>query len=109
MKWDNREDDVREGKIGSFLSIRNVQKVNRFQKIAVEQSRLGIPLLIGLDVVHGLRTIFPIPLAESCAWDDDTFEESAHIAAKESASIRELAKRKQAKLGLYGFLVIRAS
>lgn len=87
MKWDNREDDVREGKIGSFLSIRNVQKCNRFQKIAVEESRLGIPLLIGLDVVHGLRTIFPIPLAESCTWDDEVFEKSAQVAAKETSSM----------------------
>lgn len=87
MKWDDREDDIREGKIGSFLSIRNVQKVNRFQKIATEESRLGIPLLIGLDVVHGLRTIFPIPLAESCAWDDEVYEKSAEIAARETASM----------------------
>ncbi len=87
MKWDDREDDIREGKIGSFLSIRNVQKVNRFQKIAVEESRLGIPLLIGLDVVHGLRTIFPIPLAESCAWDDEVYEKSAEIAARETAAM----------------------
>ena len=87
MKWDDREDDIREGKIGSFLSIRNVQKVNRFQKIAVNESRLGIPLLIGLDVVHGLRTIFPIPLAESCAWDEEVYEKSAEIAARETASM----------------------
>ena len=87
MKWDDREDDIREGKIGSFLSIRNVQKVNRFQKIAVNESRLGIPLLIGLDVVHGLRTIFPIPLAESCAFDEEVYEKSAEIAARETASM----------------------
>ena len=87
MKWDDREDDIREGKIGSFLSIRNVQKVNRFQKIAVNESRLRIPLLIGLDVVHGLRTIFPIPLAESCAWDEEVYEKSAEIAARETASM----------------------
>ncbi|MBE6770000.1 MAG: glycosyl hydrolase [Ruminococcaceae bacterium] len=87
MKWDDREDDIREGKIGSFLSIRDVKKVNRFQKIATEESRLGIPLLIGLDVVHGLRTIFPIPLAESCAWDDEVYEKSAEIAARETASM----------------------
>lgn len=87
MKWDDREDNIREGTVGSFLSIRDVKKCNRFQKIAVEESRLGIPLLIGLDVVHGLRTIFPIPLAESCAWDEEVYEKSAEIAAKETASM----------------------
>lgn len=86
IKWDNHEDEVREGKIGSFLGIRSVEKCNRMQRIAVEQSRLGIPLLIGLDVVHGLRTIFPIPLAESCTWDEALFEKSASIAAKEAAA-----------------------
>lgn len=83
---DLREDDVRQGKIGSFLGLRGVEKCNRLQKVAVEESRLGIPLLMGLDVVHGLRTVFPIPLAESCSWDTETFEKTASIAAKESAA-----------------------
>lgn len=59
------------------MGVRGVEKCNRLQKIAVEESRLGIPLLIGLDVVHGLRTVFPIPLAESCCWSDEIFERSA--------------------------------
>lgn len=84
--WNNRGKDVQRGHIGSFLGIRNVARCNHMQRIAVEDSRLHIPLLIGLDVVHGLRTIFPIPLAESCAWDEALFEKSAEIAAKEAAA-----------------------
>ncbi len=86
VRWDTREDDVRKGKIGSFLGMRGVEKCNHMQRIAVEESRLGIPLFFCLDVVHGLRTIFPIPLAESCSWDEDMFERSAEIAAKEAAA-----------------------
>lgn len=84
--WNERADNVRRGRIGSFLGIRNVARCNYMQRIAVEESRLHIPLLFGLDVVHGLRTIFPIPLAESCAWDEALFERSAAIAAKEAAA-----------------------
>ena len=86
VRWDTREDDVRNGKIGSFLGMRGVEKCNHRQRIAVEESRLGIPLFFCLDVVHGMRTIFPIPLAESCSWDEKVFERSAEIAAKEAAA-----------------------
>lgn len=86
VRWDTREDDVRNGKIGSFLGMRGVEKCNHMQRIAVEESRLGIPLFFCLDVVHGMRTIFPIPLAESCSWDEKVFERSAEIAAKEAAA-----------------------
>lgn len=86
VQWDARESDVRNGKIGSFLGMRGVEKCNHMQRIAVEESRLGIPLFFGLDVVHGLRTIFPIPLAESCSFDEKLFEQTAEVAAKEAAA-----------------------
>lgn len=86
VRWDMREDDVRKGRIGSFLGMRGVEKCNHMQRIAVEESRLGIPLFFGLDVIHGMRTVFPIPLAESCSWDEELFEKSASIAAKEAAA-----------------------
>lgn len=86
VRWDMREDDVRKGRIGSFLGMRGVEKCNHMQRIAVEESRLGIPLFFGLDVIHGMRTVFPIPLAESCSWDEKLFEKSASIAAKEAAA-----------------------
>lgn len=86
IPMDAQEDDVRAGRIGSFLVLKGAEKCNRMQRIAVEESRLGIPLLLGLDVVHGLRTIFPIPLAEACSWNEAVFENSAAIAAKEAVA-----------------------
>lgn len=82
---DSREDDVRNGKVGSFIGIKDVETTNHLQKIAVEESRLGIPLIMGLDVIHGHKTIFPTPLAQACSFDDETFVESTAIAAKEAA------------------------
>ncbi|MFN2133675.1 MAG: glycoside hydrolase family 3 N-terminal domain-containing protein [Anaerolineae bacterium] len=86
-RW-NREIDelVRQSKVGSVLSIRSVGEINRLQRVAVEETRLGIPLLVGNDVIHGYRTIFPIPLAESCTWDPDLVERAARIAADEAAA-----------------------
>lgn len=86
-RW-NREIDklVRQSKVGSVLSIRSVSEINRLQRVAVEETRLGIPLLVGNDVIHGYRTIFPIPLAESCTWDPDLVERAARIAADEAAA-----------------------
>lgn len=81
---DKNEDEVRKGKIGSFLGVAEPKKINRLQKIAVEQSRLHIPLLIGCDVIHGFNTVFPIPIAESCSFDDELFEQTAAAAAKEA-------------------------
>ena len=80
---DYHEDDIRAGRAGSVM-LQDPQKVNELQRIAVEESRLGIPLLIGLDVIHGFRTVFPIPLAEACAFEPDLFERTARVAAKES-------------------------
>ena len=83
---DTQEDEIRAGRIGSFLCVVGAERCNRLQKIAVEESRLKIPLLFGQDVIHGQHTIFPIPLAESCSWDEALWERSAEIAAKEAAA-----------------------
>jgi len=80
------EQMIREGKIGSLLNVIGAEENNRIQKLAVEESRLGIPLVIGLDVIHGYRTIFPIPLAASASWDTVLIRKAAEIAAKEAAS-----------------------
>ena len=85
-RTDDLETEICEGRVGSLLGITDVQEINRLQKIAVEESRLGIPLLIGNDVIHGYRTIFPIPLAESCTWDPGLIEQASRIAANEAAA-----------------------
>ena len=77
-------DLVRRGLLGSTLNVRGVQRTNELQRIAVEQSRLKIPLLFGFDVIHGYRTIFPIPLGESSSWDPAGVERAASIAAAEA-------------------------
>lgn len=78
------------GEIGSFLDgsvlIETSIMRNKLQHIAVEQSRLGIPLIFGHDVIHGFRTVFPIPLAQACAWDPQLFERTETVAARESAA-----------------------
>lgn len=78
------EELIRQGKAGSLIAMLDAKSINRLQHIAVEESRLGIPLLIALDVVHGLKTIFPIPLAEACSFDERCWETSARIAAQEA-------------------------
>ncbi|MBU5441032.1 glycoside hydrolase family 3 N-terminal domain-containing protein [Paenibacillus sp. MSJ-34] len=77
---------IKQGKIGSLLNVYGAEKINELQRIAVEESRLGIPLLIGDDVIHGFRTIFPIPLGEAASWDVEAMERNARIAAAEAAS-----------------------
>lgn len=83
---DFHEDEIRAGQMGSFNGIVGAEKVNRLQKIAVEETRLGIPLMFGADVIHGLRTVTPIPLAESCAFDEILWEETAKMSAKEASA-----------------------
>lgn len=83
---DFHEEDLRAGKIGSYNGIGDAKTVNRLQKIAVEETRLGIPLLFGYDVIHGFRTVTPIPLAESCAWEPELWEKTARMAAKEATA-----------------------
>jgi beta-glucosidase len=85
-KEDLREDDIRAGDIGSFNGLYGAEKINYLQKIALEESRLGIPLLFGADIIHGMRAVFPIPLAESCAFDEKLWEETAEMSAKEAAA-----------------------
>lgn len=80
---DYHEDDIRAGRVGAMMGDDPV-KANELQKIAVEESRLGIPLLMGYDVIHGLRSVFPIAIAEAGSFDDSLFEETARMAAKES-------------------------
>ena len=80
-------DHLKKGLVGSMLNIKGVKDVKKIQKIAVEETRLGIPLLFGFDVIHGLKTISPIPLAEAASWDLEAIENSAAIAAEESAAV----------------------
>ena len=68
------------------LHLKGVKNIREVQKLAVENSRLGIPLLFGMDVIHGYETVFPIPLALSCSWDMEAIEKSARIAAIESSA-----------------------
>ncbi len=77
---------LREGWVGSMLSVSGVQKVKAVQKIVVEESRLGIPLIFGLDVIHGFKTLSPIPLAEAASWDLEAIKKSARVAADEASS-----------------------
>ena len=84
---DAAEAAIRQHAIGSFLNIpHDAGEANRLQRIAVEETRLGIPLLFGLDVIHGFRTMFPIPLAESASWDLEGIRQSAEVAAREAAA-----------------------
>ena len=82
-KQDFHEEEIRAGLVGSVMG-NDPKKANELQKIAVEETRLGIPLIIGFDVIHGLRSVFPIAIAEAGSFDDALFEETARMAAKES-------------------------
>jgi beta-glucosidase len=84
MKPEVMEPDIREGKIGSLLFVTDPALINRFQRVAVEQSRLKIPLLFGFDVIHGFRTVFPVPLAMASSWDPAMVERAQTIAAREA-------------------------
>src|SRR6267142_1922743 len=75
---------VRKGLLGSTLNVRGAERTNQLQRIAVTESRLKIPLIFGFDVIHGYRTIFPIPLGEASSWDPAGVERAASIAAAES-------------------------
>lgn len=77
---------LRNGWVGSMLSVRGVKEVKAVQKIAVEESRLGIPLIIGFDVIHGYKTLSPIPLAEAASWDLEAIKKSAQVAADEASA-----------------------
>ena len=77
---------LRKGLVGSMLTVRGVKEVRAVQKIAVEETRLGIPLIIGFDVIHGYKTLSPIPLAEAASWDLEAIKKSAAIAADEASA-----------------------
>ncbi|MFY0481877.1 beta-glucosidase BglX [Flavobacterium sp. PLA-1-15] len=77
---------LRKGWVGSMLTVRGVKEVRAVQKIAVEETRLGIPLIIGFDVIHGYKTLSPIPLAEAASWDMEAIKKSAQIAADEASA-----------------------
>ena len=77
---------IKRGEVGGLFNLKGVEKIRDVQKLAVESSRLGIPLLFGMDVIHGYETIFPIPLGLSCTWDMKAIEESARIAAVEASA-----------------------
>lgn len=78
--------NIEEGKVGGLFNIKSVEKIKEVQKIAVEKSRLKIPLLFGMDVIHGYETTFPIPLGLSCTWDMNLIERTAQIAAQEASA-----------------------
>ncbi|MDB5210661.1 MAG: beta-glucosidase [Sediminibacterium sp.] len=77
---------IRDGKVGSFLNVTGVKETKNIQRVAVEESRLGIPILFAFDVIHGYKTIFPIPLAEACSWDLPQIEINSSVSAKEAAA-----------------------
>lgn len=77
---------IRNGEVGGLFNLKGVKRIREVQRQAVEESRLGIPLLFGMDVIHGYETIFPIPLGLSCTWDMKAIEESARIAAVEASA-----------------------
>lgn len=81
----NKKEEIKQGKIGSMLNILGAEYTRQYQELAM-QSRLKIPLLFGLDVIHGYKTTFPIPLAEAASWDLAAMELSARVAAREAAA-----------------------
>ena len=80
------DDMIRKGEVGALFNITTARQVNAYQHIAVEQSRLHIPLLFGLDVIHGFRTEFPIPLGLASSWDPTLIEQTARVAARETSA-----------------------
>lgn len=83
---ENLADRVRKGEVGSVLNMVNPEEINRMQKIAVEESRLGIPILVSRDVIHGYKTIFPIPLGQAATFNPQIAEDGARVAAIEASS-----------------------
>ncbi|UII29485.1 beta-glucosidase BglX [Fulvivirga maritima] len=77
---------IKEGKVGGLFNIKTVEKIKEVQRIAVEESRLKIPLIFGMDVIHGYKTLFPIPLGLSSSWDMELIEETARVAAIEASA-----------------------
>src|SRR5438874_11499673 len=80
------DERIRAGRLGSIFGILDPAEIARYQRIAKQESRLGIPLIVGNDVIHGYRTIFPIPLAEASTWDPVLLEGTAKVAAEEASA-----------------------
>ena len=78
---------IKKGEVGSILNVADAKTINAYQRTAVEQSRLGIPLIVGRDVIHGFKTIFPIPLGQAASFNPDLIEKGARIAAIEASSV----------------------
>jgi beta-glucosidase len=78
---------LRRGEVGSLLFLTDPADINRLQRLAVEGNRLGIPALFGFDVIHGLRTIFPVPIAMAASWDPETIEQGQAVAAREARAV----------------------
>ncbi len=81
------ESTLRHGGAGSLLFLTDPAEINRLQRLAVEGNRLGIPLLIGFDVIHGFRTVFPVPIAMAASWDPETIEAGQAVAAREARAV----------------------
>src|SRR5438045_4281157 len=77
---------IRDGQVGGLFNIKSVAKIKDVQRIAAEESRLKIPLIFGMDVIHGYETVFPIPIGLSCSWDMNLIQRSAQIAASEASA-----------------------
>lgn len=82
----NIAEQIKEGKVGGLFNIKSAEKIRAVQKIAVEESRLKIPLIFGMDVIHGYQTEFPIPLGLSCSWDMNLIERTARVATQEASA-----------------------
>ena len=78
--------DIAKGNMGGVFNIKGAEKIKALQDIAIKKSRLGIPLLVGMDVIHGYETMFPIPLALSCSWDTEALRKAGEVSAKEASA-----------------------
>ena len=78
---------IRAGEVGSILNVKTPEEIEALQRLAVDSSRLGIPILFGHDIIHGCKVLFPINLASSCSWNVEAVKESARLAAAEAAAM----------------------
>ena len=81
-----KKQQIQDGLVGSMLNVTSVEQVKAAQKLAIENSRLKIPMIFAFDVIHGYKTMFPLPLAEAASWDLDLMERTAQVSAKEAAA-----------------------
>jgi beta-glucosidase len=81
-----KKEQIKKGMVGSMLNVTSVEQVKKAQQLAIENSRLKIPMLFGFDVIHGYKTMFPVPLAEAASWDLELMEQTAQVATKEATA-----------------------